>query len=38
MIYNIEGKTYEKRLQRLKLGALEERSNKQDLIKFSKDV
>jgi len=32
MISNMEGKTYEERLQCLKLWALEEKRNRQDLI------
>jgi len=34
----MEGKTYEERLQRLKLWTLEERSNRQDLIEVLGEV
>ena len=36
MINNMEGKTYEERLQCLKLWTLEERKNRQDLIEVFK--
>jgi len=36
MINNMEGKTYKERLQCLKLWILEERRNRQDLIKVFK--
>jgi len=36
MINNMEGKTYEERLQCLKLWTLEERRNRQDLIEVFK--
>jgi len=36
MINNMEGKTYEERLQCLKLWTLEERRNRQDLIELFK--
>jgi len=36
MIINMEGKTYEERLQCLKLWTLEQRRNRQDLIEIVK--
>jgi len=36
IINNMEGKTYEERLQCLKLWTLEERKNRQDLIEVFK--
>ena len=38
MINNMEGKTYEERLKRLKLWTLEERRNRQEIIEAFKNM